>query len=376
MKKLLLVQLLFISSLMGYSQNNIIDPSTWSVGTGSAPGFSRLGTDAENVREIGVNPHGDNAVLWKAVPDAANNGDGGWNGSWYNIDHTKNYRFSVWIKKTNSSDGRTYFGLYTRDGANVNATLDLDGAPRSNAYFWYGDLPVLDKWYLLIGYINNSGHTGQTVRGGVYDPVSGVKVVNGIRDFKFSNGAARLKHRAYLFYDTNTNDRQFYWNPTVYEENGQEPTIPQMLNPGTTPGGGDTVWETSGNDINYIAGNVGIKTTSPDEALTVKGKIHAEEVRVDLSVPAPDYVFKSDYELKTLEEVQNYIDKHGHLPNIPSALKMETEGVELGTMEMKLLEKIEELTLYMLQLKQENKNLQKDNVIIKKQLKKIQKKHQ
>jgi len=94
------------------------------------------------------------------------------------------------------------------------------------------------------------------------------------------------------------------------------------------------------------SGNVGIGTSTPDAKLTVKGNIHAEEVKVDLNVPAPDYVFKKGYDLKSLEDVQNYIQKHGHLPNIPSAKEMEDNGIDLGVMNMKLLEKIEELILY------------------------------
>nr|WP_298924904.1 tail fiber protein [uncultured Allomuricauda sp.] len=107
-------------------------------------------------------------------------------------------------------------------------------------------------------------------------------------------------------------------------------------------------------------GKVGIGTSSPDSKLTVNGRIHAEEVKVDLSVPGPDYVFKEDYDLKPLEEVQNYIEEHGHLPNIPSAKEMEENGVRLGKMNMKLLEKIEELTLYVIQVKNENDRLKLD----------------
>tara|TARA_R110000796_G_scaffold250650_2_gene380104 strand:+ start:1785 stop:2744 length:960 start_codon:yes stop_codon:yes gene_type:complete len=105
-------------------------------------------------------------------------------------------------------------------------------------------------------------------------------------------------------------------------------------------------------------GNLGIGTTTPGSKLTVKGKIHAEEVKVDLSVPAPDYVFKEDYKLKTLEETQQYIKENGHLPNIPSAQDFEENGIDLGEMNMKLLEKIEELTLYIIQLKDENKKIE------------------
>ncbi len=100
-------------------------------------------------------------------------------------------------------------------------------------------------------------------------------------------------------------------------------------------------------------GNLGIGTSTPDAKLTVKGKIHAEEVKIDLSVPAPDYVFKKDYDLLTIAQVQQHIKAKGHLPNIPSAKVLETEGVDLGIMNMKLLEKIEELTLYTID--QENK---------------------
>ncbi|UOY09290.1 tail fiber protein [Muricauda sp. SCSIO 64092] len=116
--------------------------------------------------------------------------------------------------------------------------------------------------------------------------------------------------------------------------------------------------------VNHV-GNVGIGTTAPDSRLTVKGNIHAEEVKVDLSVPGPDYVFKEGYALRSLEEVQNYIKENGHLPNIPSAKEMEANGIQLGGMNMKLLEKVEELTLYTLEqerkiLKQERKLQQKD----------------
>ncbi|WP_281987686.1 tail fiber protein [Aquimarina aggregata] len=105
-------------------------------------------------------------------------------------------------------------------------------------------------------------------------------------------------------------------------------------------------------------GNLGIGTTAPDSKLTVKGKIHAEEVKIDLSVPAPDYVFKKEYNLLSIGEVQQHIKDNGHLPNIPSAKEMEKNGVELGIMNMKLLEKIEELTLYTIDQEQRIKDLE------------------
>ena len=97
-------------------------------------------------------------------------------------------------------------------------------------------------------------------------------------------------------------------------------------------------------------GNVGIGTTNPDAKLTVKGTIHTEEVKVDLSVPGPDYVFEPDYDLRTLEETKEYIEENKHLPEIPSAKEMEANGIDIGEMNMLLLKKIEEMTLHQIEL--------------------------
>lgn len=104
-------------------------------------------------------------------------------------------------------------------------------------------------------------------------------------------------------------------------------------------------------------GNVGIGTTNPDEKLTVKGNIHAEEIKVDLSVPAPDYVFEKDYALKSLEDVRDYVNKNGHLPEIPSAIEFEKDGISVGEMNILLLKKVEELTLYILEQDQKTVEL-------------------
>lgn len=106
-------------------------------------------------------------------------------------------------------------------------------------------------------------------------------------------------------------------------------------------------------------GNVGIGTQSPTEKLTVNGTVYAKEIKVDLSVPGPDYVFANDYDLMSLEEVKSYIEQHNHLPGVPAASEMEQDGITLGTMNMILLKKLEEMTLYILQLKNENDEIKK-----------------
>jgi hypothetical protein len=98
------------------------------------------------------------------------------------------------------------------------------------------------------------------------------------------------------------------------------------------------------------SGNVGIGNTNPTEKLVVDGKILAEEVKVQ-TVPASDYVFEPDYALKPLQEVDQFIQQNKHLPDIPSAQEFKENGVGLGEMDDMLLRKVEELTLYVIELK-------------------------
>jgi hypothetical protein len=122
-------------------------------------------------------------------------------------------------------------------------------------------------------------------------------------------------------------------------------------------------------------GNVGIGSANPDSKLTVKGKIHAEEVKVDLAVPA-DYVFekfylgesslKPDYILPTLSEVEKFTQTNYHLPNVPSAKDIKENGLQLGEMSNVLLQKIEELTLYAIEQQKTIERLQKENESFKK----------
>lgn len=118
-------------------------------------------------------------------------------------------------------------------------------------------------------------------------------------------------------------------------------------------------------------GKIGIGTTAPDELLTVKGTIHTREVKVDLEgAVAPDYVFetyfegasslKPEYSLMPLQELGSYLEKNKHLPNIPAAKTLETEGLDLKKMNLLLLEKIEELTLYTLEQQKQIEALKKE----------------
>ena len=107
-------------------------------------------------------------------------------------------------------------------------------------------------------------------------------------------------------------------------------------------------------------GNVGIGTSSPDAKLAVNGEIHAKKVRVDLSGWS-DFVFEKDYNLPTLKEVETHITRKGHLQDIPDAKEVKENGIDLGEMDAKLLQKIEELMLYTIQQQKEIESLKRDN---------------
>lgn len=105
------------------------------------------------------------------------------------------------------------------------------------------------------------------------------------------------------------------------------------------------IWNISGDDINYTQGSVGIGTSTPDSKLSVNGIIHTKEVKVDLTGWS-DFVFEEHYDLPKLEDVEKHIQEQGHLKDIPSAKEVESNGILLGEMDAKLLQKIEELMLY------------------------------
>lgn len=114
-------------------------------------------------------------------------------------------------------------------------------------------------------------------------------------------------------------------------------------------------WESYG--TSYMAmlanGNLGIGINSPAEKLSVNGNIRAKEIKVE-TANWPDYVFSKDYQLLSLQETEEHIKEKGYLPGIPSAQEVKSNGIDLGEMNVKLLKKIEELTLHLIQ--QEKKN--------------------
>lgn len=192
-----------------------------------------------------------------------------------------------------------------------------------NAKMGIGAIPSANDGKVLVTYNSSTGNPHITVR------------ESGLGDyarFEFANGGAeRVWHIA-----------------------GQN-----VAGAGATNRANDilNVWNSGLGDIMSFRGDgrVGILTTAPATgyALSVNGKIICEELRVQLSGSWPDYVFADEYKLPSLKEVESFIQLNRHLPGIASAKEIEKSGLGVGDMQKRMMEKIEELTLYIIQQQKE-----------------------
>lgn len=134
----------------------------------------------------------------------------------------------------------------------------------------------------------------------------------------------------------------------------------------------EAVFSVKGSGNAYVKKSLGIGTSATMDGstfyrLSVCGKIRAHELKVYTSWC--DYVFEDDYELLPLDEVRSFIQENHHLPGVPAGNVVEEEGLMVGEMQAVHMKKIEELTLYLLELDQQVKDLKADNEILRGQLK-------
>ncbi len=126
---------------------------------------------------------------------------------------------------------------------------------------------------------------------------------------------------------------------------------------------GRFILRTNGGNRVYInsAGAISVGTSTPATGymLSVNGKVMVEELKVQLSQNWPDYVFDNTYKRKSFSELRNFISENKHLPNIPAAADLQKNGLEIGEMQRRMMEKIEELTLYILELEEKVSTLKK-----------------
>ena len=142
-----------------------------------------------------------------------------------------------------------------------------------------------------------------------------------------------------------------------------------VANTATNRDGSLTLFDNSQeNKSVYITkqGNVGIGLKNPQDKLEVNGQIHARSVKIDIKDWA-DFVFEEGYDLPRLREIESYINKQGHLPNVPSAQEVTQEGIQVGEMQKILLQKVEELTLYLIEQDKEIESLKKELQSLKQQ---------
>jgi hypothetical protein len=110
-------------------------------------------------------------------------------------------------------------------------------------------------------------------------------------------------------------------------------------------------------------GKIGIGTTNPTEKLEVNGNIKCANMTVtSWTIQVPDYVFDREHKLQRLEELSEYVHREKHLPEMPSADDMRSQGINLADMNLRLLKKVEELTLHLIEQNQRIKKLERTRI--------------
>ena len=269
----------------------------------------------------------------------------------------------------NSSDGVAGFGFGTSSG-----TLPIEDSDQSNAALYFdtngnttiaGELKTsgtlslgkstsfgtatlthhVNNFYYLTGgtegiIIRTAGGTEKLRLTDAVSTIGGNLIVSGYIQFPTINGNVNSNGSISL---TNANDADskltLYSN---YSGNEVGFTI-------TDRNGGYTFWHNANGGSTYLGGNT-----------IVDGNLESKKVKVTATPGSvPDYVFATSYELRTLNELERYVQANQHLPNIPSAKQIEKDGQDVGDLQLKLLEKIEELTLYTIQQQKLLDNQQK-----------------
>jgi hypothetical protein len=223
--------------------STFLNMSPWTIGNGSAGPYGQNGSSDENERLLGTDPWGNSAIVWQSNPSGNGNDDGGWNNGFYDIDRTKLYRWSVWVKRTSStSSGNNYFGLYGSGGTWGIERLD-GGGIEGNPYWECSNAGAYtqNQWYLLVGHCFPAGTTGIP---GNKHPDTGRYTINGRSgDLNYCNIGGDVRwlgdstvglHRTYHYYcGDNTTHLQWY-DPRFEICDGTEPTISELLtNPAT-----------------------------------------------------------------------------------------------------------------------------------------------
>ena len=229
-------------TLTNVGNYNLLDPTTWTAGSGSVGVFGANGDAGEQNRYVGTDPWGNANMVWQTVPSGNNGADGGWNTNQVAIDQTKLYRFSVWVKRTSAtSSGTFYFGIQSNLGQTTSLSTDQGG--NGNPYWQYIGAGGLTQnvWYLYVGHCYPVNYNGATAHpdSGYY--VAGSSVKSGANagnisfDCPWTSGTTSAVHRTYHYYCADSTTRlEFFW-PRIDLVDNTQPSIQQLMTAYTPP---------------------------------------------------------------------------------------------------------------------------------------------
>lgn len=225
------------------ANTNLLGWDGWVTGGGGDVGsygsytyYSQNGSTSENQRATDTGPWGNpGQVVWETRPAGDAGADGGWNTGTFSVDRTKLYRYTVWMRRTSSSSGGTfYFGMY----AGPSAVLRNDNSTGEGNPYWEcrgtGNY-TQNQWYLAVGHVypNQTASTTRHADTGIWT-TAGTKVmdINGCnigQDLKWNSDTTYAQHRTYHYYCGDTTTRLQFYQPRVDLCDGTEPTIAELL---------------------------------------------------------------------------------------------------------------------------------------------------
>lgn len=202
---------------------NLIRPhGHWVTGRSGSQGiFSKKGTTEHNKVISGLGPQDTYEAIWISELANPEGAAGGWDVTVTDTDPTLSYRYSVWMREEQGEDHTLYLGCAP--------CKNLDNTDNNNPYFFTGNLPIKQKWYLVVGILHSSNKSNELTSGisGIYDPETGEKVITS-PEFKQKEGVTTQIHRAFRFYAKNDSYAMFC-RPRLEVIDGEEMSLGLLM---------------------------------------------------------------------------------------------------------------------------------------------------